>query len=198
MNRPRRPPAFVPRGPAAQAARAILGLLAVRPRAEPASGGTPAERAQALTQQAARRAAGISATAALAPGPLGLLTLLPDLVGVWTVQAQLVADIAAVYGRAATLSREEVLYCLFRHSSSQLLRDVVVRSGSRFLVRRLTGFMLRRLALGIGRVAGRRALGKLAARFVPLAGAGLVGRYAYLDTQQVAQTAIELFGAETV
>lgn len=33
------------------------------------------------------------------PGPLGLLTILPDMYAIWRVQAQLVADIAAVYGK---------------------------------------------------------------------------------------------------
>ena len=47
----------------------------------------------------------------------------------------MVADIFAVYGRTAELSRTHMLYCLFRHAASQVLRDVAVRSGQRFVVR---------------------------------------------------------------
>ncbi len=129
-------------GPAAHAgigtrvAGAILETIAAIPTsAEPASQ-TPSSRAAVLTKKAAQRAAGISGGAALVPGPLGMLSLLPDIIGVWKVQAQMVADIAAAYGKTATLTNEQMLYCLFKHMSSHWLRDVVVRMGERFLVRR--------------------------------------------------------------
>jgi hypothetical protein len=51
----------------------------------------------------------------MAPGQLGLLTVLPDLVAMWRIQSQLVSDIAAVYGKTANLGREHMLWCLFKH-----------------------------------------------------------------------------------
>src|SRR6266446_1408091 len=56
-----------------------------------------ATRARTLTTTAALKAATISGSLALPPGPLGLVTVLPDLYAVWRVQAQLVSDIAAVH-----------------------------------------------------------------------------------------------------
>ncbi|MBX3622382.1 MAG: EcsC family protein [Rhizobacter sp.] len=180
-------------GLATRLADAILSVVAVVPDSLEATQASPDARADQLTQHAARKAAGISAGAALVPGPLGVLSLLPDMYGVWKVQAQLVSDIAALYGQRGSLTREQMLYCLFKHTASQLLRDVVVRSGERYLVRRLSSQVLERLAARIGLRIGQRAVGKMAARFVPLLGAGVVGGYAYYDTRQVAATAMRLF-----
>ena len=112
----------------------ILNLISKVPTSSEVSSSAPDSRARQLARNAARKSAGISGGAALAPGPLGMLTILPDLVGVWRVQAQMVSDIAASYGKTATLSQEQMVFCLFKHSAAQLLRDVIVREGGRYLV----------------------------------------------------------------
>lgn len=95
-----------------------------------------ATRARKLTTRAALKAATISGSLALPPGPLGLVTVLPDLYAVWRVQAQLVLDIAAVHGQTAFLSRETMAWCVFRHAAAQVVRDVVTRVGERVVVNR--------------------------------------------------------------
>ena len=133
---------------------------------------------------------------ALPPGVLGWLTILPELVGVWRVQAQLVADIAAVYGKTAFLGRTQMVYCLFRHVSAQLFRDVVVRVGERVLMRGASLGFLQTVARTLGVKVSQKIIGKSVSRFVPLIGAVGVGAYAYFDTLQVAKTANELFSSE--
>lgn len=179
-------------------ARAVLDVVAAVPRSSEPGSATPQQRAEALARQAAARAARLSGSAALLPGPLGLLTLLPDLVGVWRIQAQLVSDIAAAYGQSATLGREQMLYCLFRHLASQGLRDLVVRAGERFLVRRASLQVLQRVAGLVGLKLTQRTVGKAVARWAPLVGAAGVAAYAWRDTRQVADTAIELFNRGVV
>ena len=176
----------------------ILKLISTVPYSSEPTSSTPDARARQLAQNAAKTSAGISGGAALAPGPLGMLTLLPDLVGVWRVQAQMVADIAATYGKTATLTQEQMVYCLFKHSAAQLLRDVIVREGGRYLVLPASLRMMRSLATKIGIKVGQRSFGKAIARYAPLVGALGVGAYAYYDTKKVADTAIELFGSEVV
>jgi uncharacterized protein (DUF697 family) len=163
----------------------------------PASAQPAAEQpllaAQALTRTAARRAAMTSGTLALAPGPFGLATVLPDLLAVWRIQSQLVSDIAAVYGQSASLSKEHMLYCLFKHSAAQAVRDLAVRAGDRWLVRKVSGALLHNLAKRVGARLSQTVLGNGAARFFPLLGAVGVGGYAYYDTSKVAASAIALF-----
>ena len=155
----------------------------------------PQAAARRLTEQAARRAALAAGSLSLPPGPLGWMTLLPEMMSVWRIQAQLVADIAAVYGRTHELDRTQMLYCLFRHTAAQGLRDLAVRVGERLIVQPLAAGALKRLAGAIGLKLSQRALGSSLARWLPLVGAAGVGAYAWYDTRQVAQAAIELFEA---
>jgi hypothetical protein len=186
------------RGLADRASDAIMNLISAVPSSTEASSATPDVRAKLLARNAARVSASISGGAAMAPGPLGMLTLLPDIVGVWRVQAQMVSDIAAAYGKSATLTRQHMVYCLFKHSAAQLLRDVIVREGARYLVLPVTLQMMRSLVSKIGVQVGERTFGKAIARYAPVVGAVGVGAYAYYDTKKVAETAIELFSSEMV
>jgi hypothetical protein len=149
----------------------------------------PAEQAARIAQGTARRAAALSASLALPPGPLGMLTVLPDLYLIWQLQRQMVADIFALYGRSAELTRAHMLYCLFRHLASHVARDVAVRAGQRVVVRQLSGGALRSALQSLGMTITRRVTGSAAGRWLPVVGAAAVGAYAYWDTLQVAKSA---------
>jgi hypothetical protein len=155
----------------------------------------PGREAAAIAKRAAKQAALLSGSLALPPGPLGMLTVLPDLYVIWKTQRQMVADIFGVYGRTAELTRVHMLYCLFRHAASHVLRDVVVRTGQRLIVQQLTAGALKGILGKVGITVTRRVLGTAASRWVPLAGAAAVGAYAYWDTLQVARTAHRLLNA---
>jgi hypothetical protein len=158
----------------------------------------PAEAAAKLAREAAQKAALLSGSLALPPGPLGMLTVLPDLYLIWKVQRQMVADIFALHGRSAELTRTHMLYCLFRHMASHVLRDVAVRTGQRVVVRQLSAGALRGVTGTIGVAVTRKLAGTAAGRWVPLAGAAAVGAYAYWDTLQVAKTARRLLEESAV
>jgi hypothetical protein len=139
----------------------------------------PDRAAEALARGAAQRAAVVSGSLALPPGPLGMLR-------------QMVADIFGLYGRSADLTRTHMLYCLFRHAASQVLRDVAVRAGQRFVLQQLSSGALRTVLSSVGVAVTKRIAGAAATRWVPIAGAAAVASYAYWDTLQVAKTARKL------
>lgn len=174
--------------------QAILDFIAQIPDSAQAASIEPATHARQLTRAATQRAALTAGTLALPPGPLGWLTVLPELVTIWKLQAQMVSDIAAAFGRHAELGREQMLYCLFRHTAAQAFRDLVVRMGDRLLFRRMSQTVVERVAKQLGVKLSRRALGEGVSRWLPVIGALGVGAYAYYDTGQVAATAIEMFG----
>ena len=177
---------------------AILDLvLRVPPTAE-RTVNQPQARAQAIGRAAARQASMLASTLALPPGFFGWLTVLPELVGVWKLQSQMVADIAGVYGKSASMNREQMVYCMFKHVSAQLFRDVVVRVGERFLIQRASSALMQSVVQKLGVKVTQSVLGKGVSRFVPLLGAVGVGAYAYFDTSQVARTAMELFSSDIV
>ncbi|APW42664.1 hypothetical protein [Rhodoferax saidenbachensis] len=177
---------------------AVLALVLQVPGSQEQAVAQPALRAHVVARKAARNASLIASSLSLPPGFLGWLTVLPELLGVWRLQAQMVSDIAAVYGKHKTLGREQMLYCLFKHMSAQLFRDVIVRVGERALVRQTSLKLLQALVKQLGAQVTQTVIRKSAARFVPLLGAVGVGAYAYFDTLQVAKTAVELFEREIV
>ena len=155
----------------------------------------PDRAAAELARAAAQKAAIVSGSLALPPGPLGMLTVLPDIYAIWRIQRQMVADIFGLYGRSAELTRAHMLYCLFRHAASQVLRDVAVRAGQRLVLESLSTGALHGILHGVGAAVSRRLAGTAATRWVPLAGAAAVASYAYWDTLQVAKTARKLLAA---
>jgi hypothetical protein len=172
---------------------AILGFVGNVPAsARRKSKSAEADARQAIAAAAAR-ASLAAGTLSLPPGPFGWLTMLPELVAVWKIQAQLVADIAALHGRKSVLTREAMLYCLFRHTAAQALRDIVVQAGAQILVKPATIQVLQKVAGVIGLKIGQRTLGKAFTRWLPIVGAVGVAAYAYYDTVQVGTTSLGFF-----
>lgn len=174
----------------------ILDMLGRIPRSSELACTTPSARAHAIGEAAARKAALVAGTLALPPGALGWLTVVPELFSIWRIQSQMVADIAASYGRGWQLTREQMMFCLFRHTAAQAMRDIAVRAGQRWLVQAASLTAMRAAARKIGIKLSKRAAGHGIARWLPVVGALGVGTYAWYDTRQVARTAIDLFAME--
>lgn len=153
-------------------------------------------RSRKLISEASFKAAAISGALALPAGPLGWLTILPDLAAIWRLQAQMVADIGAVFGKQGKLTEESMIYCLFRHATAQVMRDFVTRMGQRVVVQRGSLRAAENVLETIGiKLVHRVARGGLW-RLLPAIGALAVAAYAYYDTEQVGQTAIEFFSKD--
>ena len=153
-------------------------------------------RSRKLISEASFKAAAISGALALPSGPLAWLTILPDLAAIWRLQAQMVADIGGAFGKKGKLTEESMIYCLFRHATAQVVRDLVTRMGERVVVQRGSLRVAENVLESIGiRIVHRVARGGLW-RLLPAIGALAVAGYAYYDTDQVGQTAIEFFSKD--
>lgn len=153
-------------------------------------------RSRKLIAEASFKAAAISGALALPSGPFGWLTILPDLAAIWRLQAQMVADIGAVFGKRGRLTEESLIYCLFRHAAAQALRDLVTRVGERAVVQRASWRAAESVLEGIGIKIVQRAARRGLWRLLPAIGALAVAGYAYYDTEQVGATAIEFFSQD--
>jgi hypothetical protein len=178
-----------------KAGQLLLELVSAIPHPQIIPSDDPLTLAQQLISKAATKASLLSATLSLPGGPLGLLSTLPDIAGIWRIQAQLVSDIAAAYGKTVLLQREEMVWCLFRHATAQLLRDLAVRAGRRMLVQKLSSTALSLLLNRIGMASARRLVGRSLPRFLPLLGAAACGTFAWIDTRAVGKTALEYFSS---
>ena len=174
-------------------AAAVQAIVTAIPASVEPLSADPAGRAKHLAYLAKAKAAGVAFGLAIPPGPLGMLTIIPDLIIVWRIQAQLVADIAAAHGKTAMLRQEAMLYCLFKHGGAQAAKDLMIRVGERVLVRNASLPVIQRVLQQVGIRVTQRVVGKGISRWIPLIGGGVVAAYAWYDTDQVASTASELF-----
>lgn len=176
----------------------VLALVVQPPEPAFTVSPRPGDAAAKAIESAASKAALAAGTLALPPGPLGWATIAPEMLAVWHIQRQLVADIAALYGRSAELGPTQMMWCLFRHTAAQALRDLSVRVGERVIVRPAAQALLQRAAAAVGMHLGKQAAGRALSRWVPLVGAAGVGAYAWWDTRQVGRAAQQLFEREGV
>ena len=182
----------------AQVTGVLMDLIVLIPQSEERLSPTPDVRSAELIKKASTTTASISGGAALVPGPLGLLTILPDMYAIWRVQAHLVADIAAVYGKTGTLGKEQMIWCLFKHSAAHVAGDFVVQVGERYIVHPRSLQLMQKAVGMLGIKIAQRVLGKSVARYLPVLGAAAVARYAYIDTKKVGFAAMSLFSKEIV
>lgn len=172
---------------------ALLQLMSQTPTSRYKPSERPEDDARQIAAATAKKSAAISGTLAIPAGPVGLLTIVPDLVVVWKLQQQMVADLAALYGKSDKLNAQTMAYCMFAHSSSSIVTDLVTRVGGRSVVRRAGVKLIKSTLKRLGVSVTRLILGKSVARLIPFVGAAAVAGYAYQDTLKVARTAIELF-----
>ncbi len=180
----------------ADLATTLLDVVTRVPSSDEPPAADPVARTRALTRRAAGATAALSAAAALPPGPVGWLTLLPELAAIWRIQAKLVADVAAAWGRPEAATREVLLHCLFAHSIERPLGGFVVRAGERLMVRTASYRALQPVARSIAARLSRRTIGRGIARFVPVAGSAAVAAWAWRETSHVARNAQEVFSRE--
>lgn len=176
---------------------------------EPGPAKRPYDRAKEITQKASAKAAAVSGSLALPVGPLGMLTILPDLAFVWRIQTQMVVDIAAAFGHKGKVTQQQLMTCLFKHVTDTATKEyqksvpIEMEQKSSLLIEvldRVTNSQSRELSTRIGKQVGQvilqRAAKRTASRLMPLAGAAVVATYSALDTKEVARTAVELFSGE--
>ena len=173
----------------------LFELITDIPESLHAPTGDSDEKIKKLIRQAAVKASLVSATLSVPAGVTGVLTSIPDIAAIWRIQAQLVSDIAATYGKFAQLSREAMVWCLVRHSAAQLVRDIAVRTGSRIVVQKVSFAVLETLLKKIGVKVSTKFLGRAALRAIPAIGALGNGAYSFYDTTEVGKTAAAYFKA---
>lgn len=176
--------------------RALENLASHIPSsAEPVSS-NPRQRAAEIVRVAGLKAGAMSATFAIPPGPAGMLTVIPDLIKIWQFQQQMVADVAACFGKTGQLNRQLMVYCLFRHGAAMILRDVVARVGERVIIKQASVRVIQQTLRKIGIHVTQKAVGKSLSRWLPIVGPILIGGYSLWDTRKVGKTAIDTFSRE--
>ncbi len=143
----------------------------------------PLVRSREIIKNASLKAGCVAGGLALPTGPLGVLTIIPDLVAIWKIQSNMVKDIAEIFNKQVISTRKQMIHCLFKHSTGQGARDAIIKIGAHMVIKK------------IEKITSRHIARKAIARCIPIVGAVGVGAYAYYDTSRVGKTAIELFSS---
>lgn len=156
----------------------------------------PGNLIQELVQNASFKSGLVSATCSLPPGPLGILSILPELLFVYRIQGHLILDIAALYGKEVQVTKELLLYCLFKHGGAQVFRKIIEESSLKILIRPTTVRVFQTMLEKLGILISKSIIRKQFARWIPIGGAVVTGTFAYYDTKRVGKTAMDLFSKE--
>ncbi|EMY71792.1 hypothetical protein [Leptospira vanthielii] len=151
---------------------------------------------QELVQNASFKSGLVSATCSLPPGPLGILSILPELLFMYRIQGHLILDIAALYGKEVQVTKELLLYCLFKHGGAHVFRKIIEESSLKILIRPTTVKVFQTMLEKLGLLISKSIIRKQFARWIPIGGAVVTGTFAYYDTKRVGQTAKDLFSKE--
>ena len=178
------------------ASRALEDLLVKTPTTSETMAADPASRSKAIIRKAAVKTAAVSGALSIPPGPLGLLTIVPDLVMVWRIQVQMIADVAGACGWQGTVPREKIVFCLFRLSVGEALKDFAVHAGESAIERRARKLLIQRGLEAIGIRITRDAAEHAVARWIPVVGALGMAAFMYHETLRVGDTARVVFTRE--
>ena len=157
-----------------------------------AATGTPEE----MIREDARKAFWVS-TALSAPwGPVGLATVLPEIVAIMKIQLGLIHKIANYFERQEAL-RPEVILFLFAHAlgltfGPQIFRTAGTAVAIKSLGRPLVGRIARKIGMEVALKISRRAVG----RWVPVLLAPLFGWFSLRMTERIGRRAVCLFSRE--
>jgi EcsC protein family len=151
-----------------------------------------------LAEMAKRRHATLARFEGAATGVGGIITAVPDLVGLAWIQTRLVFFVAAAYGYDPydRMRPAELLVLRDFYPDPATARQALDGIG-KTLVESYIGSRLEReetLAMRLGRFVGRRAVRRLAGRMIPGVAVAFNAVANERDTRRLADRAIEFYG----
>lgn len=161
-----------------------------------AEAGPAGETPDDMIASAARQAFGISTAAALPPGPLGLMTIFPELIAVTKIQMNLICRIAAYYGKQGQVNATLILLIFANEAGLAIGRHIVTRVGTRILIRTLGEESARSAARSVAARIGTRLAKKALGRWVPVLIAPLFGLFSKRLTARIGKEAVKLFSLD--
>lgn len=169
--------------------KVLSSLLSYKDGEEPE--GTPDE----MIEEAARKAFRISTALGLIPGPIGFVTILPEVVTLTKLQINLIYRIARHYGRAEEVDKEIVLLILANVMGVAGGGALVRKAGSLLVIRSANTQVVKALARKVGTHVIDTAAKKAIGRWIPMATAPLFGYFSRSLTRKIGMEAKRLLSS---
>lgn len=154
-----------------------------------------AYEADRIINDSAKMNFAISGSMSLIPGPLGLVSVVPELALITNNQIAMIYDIGLAYGKEKHLTKELLLGVTISAMGSSA-GGLLVMHGSKVVVKKASVKVFQNvvkvLAGKITQKVAKSALGK----FVPLLGAAALATWSAYTTKMIGKRAIEIFSKE--
>jgi hypothetical protein len=155
--------------------------------------GEPLGTPEKMTDEAAQKAFAISTSLGLVPGPLGMATVIPEVVALAKLHINLIRRIARHHNKQQYLSREIILLILANVMGVAVGGVLVRKMGAALVLKSVDSAVARRVAQKIGSRIIKRATEKAVGRWIPLLTAPLFGHFSRSLTKKVGREADRLF-----
>jgi hypothetical protein len=155
------------------------------PAAPETAGTTPDE----MIDEAAGRAFKISTVLGLIPGPIGFVSILPEVVALTKLQVDLIYRIARYYRKAEAVNREIVLLMLANVMGVAGGEALIRKAGTALVIRSANTAVVRALARKVGRHVIDTAIEKAVGRWIPVVTAPLFGYFSRSLTRKIGREA---------
>jgi uncharacterized protein (DUF697 family) len=154
--------------------------------------GTPEE----MTSKACWEAFWVSTVAGIPPGPLGMATIVPELITITKIQINLVYRIAKFHGKEQLVTPTIILHILATALGIVLGRNLLRKIGTRFIVKALSAQVIKTLAQKLGVKIATRLLAKIGARWIPIVTAPIFGAFSKSQTTRVGRESNKVFSGD--
>ncbi len=161
-----------------------------------ADDGRPLGKPEEMIDEAAQKAFTISTSLGLVPGPLGMVTILPEVIALAKLHVNLIHRIARYHNKQQHVSREIVLLILANVMGVAVGEVLVRKVGTALVLKSVNSVVARRVAQKIGSRIISKAAEKAIGRWIPVLTAPLFGYFSRSLTKKVGREAERLFSGE--
>lgn len=136
----------------------------------------------ALIDQYAQKAAAISGSLSLIPGPLGVLAVYKEMQLILQTQIEMIAALSLRLHKHEDLSKEILLGIIATVFGTVGIR-FLANQGGQYILEKVSAEISKRIAQSIGKSVAQKTVQHMAAKWIPLAGSALIFAYTQRATK---------------
>lgn len=149
--------------------------------------------AKEMTKTASWEAFSISLVAGLPPGPIGMITIIPELIALTKIQINLVYKIAKYYEKEQKVTPTIILHILATAMGIVLGRNLLRKMGTRIIVKALSSRAIQKVAQKLGMTIATRVIARIGGRWIPIVTAPIFAYFSKSQTRRIGEAAIAVF-----
>jgi len=148
---------------------------------------------ETLISNAAWQAFAISTISSIPPGPVGMLTILPEVIAVTRLQVQLIFKIARYYEKETLVNRTIVALILGNAAGIATGRLLLKMPEGKIIIRRVAELGLQNFVARLGAKIMGRVIARIPGRWIPFLLSPVFGMMSKTATEKIGWEAVAIF-----